>query len=73
MRKYNQANQNKLQYYGIDIGGFYQNWKNPMDLIFNYLEKVDSTFAATLIEQLAPYITVMTENAREKITEKVGD
>ena len=72
MRRYNQANQNKLQYYGLDIGGFYKNWKTPIDSIINYLEKVDHVFALKLTEQLAPFINVMTENARINYNDKLS-
>ena len=73
LRKYNQDHQNKMvHYYGIDIGGFYQNWKNPMDQICQYLEIVDPKFALTLTEQLEPFINVMTENARVNYNEKLS-
>ena len=72
MREYNQKHPNKLQYYGLDIGGFYQNWKNPMDQICNYLEKVDSEFAKMLKEKLSPFIKVMTENAAINYNEKLS-
>ena len=29
MCQYNQSHDNKLQYFGVHIGGFYQNWKIP--------------------------------------------
>ena len=35
MRHYNQFHDNKLQYFGVHIGGFSQNWKIPMDQIFH--------------------------------------
>ena len=71
MRGYNQKHHNKLQYYGLDIGGFYQNWKTPMDQICNYLERVDSEFAMMLKEKLSPFLSVMTENARINYNEKL--
>ena len=44
--------QNKLQYYGLDIGGFYQNWLNPMNQIFRYLLDlvVDTEYAKKLVK-----------------------
>jgi len=72
MRQYNQLHDNKLQYYGVDIGGFYQNWKIPMDEILHYLQLVDAEYARTLAEQLHPFLNVMTENAKLNYCEKLS-
>lgn len=72
MRRHNQKHGNRLQYFGLDIGGFYQNWKCPLDLVYGYLEKVDPGFARTLMANLAPFLSVMTENARVNYNEKLG-
>eukprot|EP00092_Neocalanus_flemingeri_P010380 GFUD01011187.1.p1 GENE.GFUD01011187.1~~GFUD01011187.1.p1 ORF type:complete len:474 (+),score=89.91 GFUD01011187.1:24-1424(+) len=72
MRNYNISNDNKLQYYGIDIGGFYQNWKRPMDQILRYLKLVDGKYAKELTEQLQPFLNILTENARINYSEKLS-
>ena len=33
MKNYNRDHDNILHYYGTDIGGFYQNWKRPLEAI----------------------------------------
>ena len=73
MRIYNQAHNNKLQYYGLDIGGFYQNWLNPMNQILRYLLDlvVDTEYANKLASKLEPFLAVMTENARINYNEKL--
>ena len=71
-RPHNQKHGNRLQYFGLDIGGFYQNWKCPLDLVYGYLEKVDPGFARALKANLAPFLSVMTENARLNYNEKLG-
>ena len=73
MRIYNQAHNNKLQYYGLDIGGFYQNWLNPMNQILRYLLDlvVDTEYANKLASELEPFLAVMTENARINYNEKL--
>ena len=72
MRRYNQEHGNRLQYFGLDIGGFYQNWKSPLDLVYAYLKGVDPEFARTLAEKMAPFLAVMTENAWVNYKEKLG-
>ena len=72
MREYNLVHGNRLQYYGLDIGGFYQNWKRPLDLVYGYLKEVDPEFTQSLKERLAPFLIVMTENARINYNEKLG-
>ena len=72
MRSYNQTHGNRLQYYGVDIGGFYQNWKRPLDQIVQYLDEVDAEYAKTLREQLQPFLSIMTENARLNYNDKLS-
>ena len=72
MRSYNQGHGNKLHYYGLDIGGFYENWKLPMDLVYAYLRSVDPKFGQTLQEKLAPFLNVMSVKARINYNEKLS-
>ena len=58
---------NKLHYYGIDIGGFYEDWKTPLQSqVINYLNKsdVDPEYAEELSVRWEPYFCVMSQNAR---------
>eukprot|EP00090_Calanus_glacialis_P038531 TRINITY_DN67215_c0_g1_i1.p1 TRINITY_DN67215_c0_g1~~TRINITY_DN67215_c0_g1_i1.p1 ORF type:complete len:443 (-),score=78.45 TRINITY_DN67215_c0_g1_i1:116-1444(-) len=72
MRQYNKTHDNTLQYFGLDIGGCYQNWKRPMERILQYLESVDAEYAKQLREQLKPYLDIMTEKARVNYNEKLS-
>jgi len=64
MRTYNTSNNNELSYYGIDIGGFYQNWKTPLEKIIGYLTKVDPKYGQYFFIQLTPYLHLLKEDAR---------
>jgi erythromycin esterase len=73
MREYNQTHDNVLRYYGADIGGFYKNWYPPMQRIFDYLQKVDPTYAKQLKKRLDPMLKVMgTKKARLNYQEKLS-
>merc|ERR1711892_1188540 len=61
-----------LQYYGLDIGGFYQNWRRPLEQIMHYLEGVDVEYAALLRGKLEPFMNMMTENARLNYSTKLS-
>ena len=46
-----------------DIGGFFQNWKTPLENILQYLEKVDIEYHATLFKQVHPFMDILANNA----------
>ena len=64
MKEYNASHDNVLAYYGIDIGGFYQDWKTPLTDILKYLESVDGKLAKSYEKQLEPWLDILSENAR---------
>mmetsp|Transcript_23953 Transcript_23953/g.31824 ORF Transcript_23953/g.31824 Transcript_23953/m.31824 type:complete len:289 (+) Transcript_23953:172-1038(+) len=64
MKHYNKQHEHKLHYYGLDIGGFYQNWQRPIEPILSYLQKVDPAYATSYSQQLKPYMEFMSTNAR---------
>ncbi|MCL6273174.1 erythromycin esterase family protein [Muricauda sp. 2012CJ35-5] len=66
MREYNRSHENELSYYGIDIGGFYHNWKTPLNNVLEYLETVDAPYATAQSERLEPWLEILSENARIK-------
>ena len=72
MRMYNRTHDNILQYYGTDIGGFYQNWKTPLETILQYLETVDTDYHATLFKQLNPFMGLLANNARLNYSEQLS-
>ena len=66
MKEYNESHANELSYYGIDIGGFYNDWKTPLNNVLDYLEGVDASYAATQRKRLGPWLEMLSENARVK-------
>ena len=72
MREYNASHGNVLQYFGTDIGGFYQNWKFPFENIFKYLKLVDVEYYEILNKKLEPFIELLAINARMNYSEKQG-
>lgn len=65
MRNYNKDNDAKLYYYGIDIGGFYQDWATPLDdRVINYLKIVDEPYSRSLTQMLDPVWRYMKSDAR---------
>ena len=71
MQEYNKLHGNVVHYYGSDIGGFYSDWKAPMDRIISYLVRVDAAFANILSDQFSPYSEVMSKNARVNYSERL--
>ncbi|BDS13441.1 erythromycin esterase family protein [Aureispira anguillae] len=61
LRKYNQSNANKVDYFGADIGGFYNDWNFPFQQIFSYLDSVDVAKARTLKKDMSFYLGHMTK------------
>ena len=72
MREYNASHGNVLQYFGTDIGGFYQNWKFPFENIFKYLKLVDVEYYEILNKKLEPFIELLAINARMNYSEKLS-
>ena len=68
MRNYNKDsgnNRSKLQYYGTDIGGFYENWVTPLqDRVIDYLKVVDEPYEQKLVQMLEPVFKYMKSDAR---------
>ena len=64
MREFNSSHGNVLNYYGVDIGGFYKDWKTPLEIILQYLKDVDAEYNARLLDQLEPYLEILSSNAR---------
>lgn len=71
MRDYNHDHDNILEYYGTDIGGFYENWKILLDDILQYLEKVDMDHHLTLCQRLHPFMDMLSSSARLNYSEKL--
>lgn len=62
LRDYNTKTTVPIDYYGLDIGGFYRDWEFPFEQIFDYLNQVDTVVGKQLkqsmsfyFEQLKPY------------------
>lgn len=74
IREYNIEHGNVLQYYGTDIGGFYQNWKRPLENIMTYLETVDDDleYVVDLKTKLDPYMELLATSARLNYSEKLS-
>lgn len=72
MKSYNATHDNRLHYYGVDIGGFYANWRRPLEQVIGYLHQVDKEYAVVLAGQLEPFLAVMTENARINYKERLS-
>ena len=72
MRDYNSSHDNRLQYYGTDIGGFYQNWKMPLEHILQYLKTVDVEHHTSLYEKLHPFMELLANNARLNYSEHLS-
>jgi len=72
MREYNQKNGDILHYYGTDIGGFYKNWKFPLENILAYLIMVDYEYYLKLSEELEHYMDVLKNTARINYSEKLS-
>ena len=64
MRDFNLNHSNRLNYYGVDIGGFYKDWRTPLEMILQYLNNVDPEYNEQLSKQLKPYMEVLSDNAR---------
>ncbi|MEP2651145.1 MAG: erythromycin esterase family protein, partial [Paraglaciecola sp.] len=71
MRSYNLANNSELEYFGIDIGGFYDNWERPLEKIIAYLELVDSDYSSKISAELSPLIKDLKKNARVNYINKL--
>merc|ERR1712038_977694 len=69
MRNYNFKNENVLQYYGTDIGGFYQDWTFPLRNILAYLIIVDHEYYLKLSEDLEPFMDILANSARLNYSE----
>jgi erythromycin esterase-like protein len=72
MREYNLRHGNVLHYYGTDIGGFYQNWKFPLENILEYLKTVDTEYYSYLSNRLDPFIEVLATSARLRYSEQLS-
>ena len=75
LRSYNLSqNENEVHYYGLDIGGFYSNWKRPIEeRVLQYLRQVvDPEYSQQLSIQLEPYLEAMRENARVNYSERLS-
>ncbi len=72
MREYNLSHDNELAYYGVDIGGFYKDWKTPLNNVLDYLKNVDSEYAEAQKKQLQPWLEILSENARVKYIEELS-
>lgn len=73
MKSYNASHNNELEYYGIDIGGFYKDWKSPMTKIITYLKQVDRAYGLEQELKWAPYLEILKENARKNYFNKLTE
>ncbi|MFT2091516.1 erythromycin esterase family protein [Paraglaciecola sp. 2405UD69-4] len=71
MRSYNLANHSELEYFGIDIGGFYDNWERPLEKIFEYLDLVDGGYSSKMRAELSPLLKDLKNNARVNYINKL--
>lgn len=72
MREYNSSHDNELAYYGIDIGGFYNDWKTPLTTVLNYLKSVDASYAEVQKRKLGPWLEMLSEKARVKYIDELS-
>ena len=71
--KINRQSSSLLHYYGVDIGGFYNDWKTPLNEILSYIKRnvftPDKAFRILkLVKQFQPFLDAMEENARLQYT-----
>ena len=69
LKEYNKDHGNSLEYYGVDIGGFYQDWVTPFNMIFKYIKSVDEDYCNELESKLQPFLEQMSTNARKNYAE----
>ena len=72
LRNYNSRGNNTVHYYGTDIGGFYYNWKLPLDMILKYLETVDLDYSVCLRDRLNPFMDFLSTDARLNYSENMS-
>ncbi len=70
LRQHNQNASTPVDYIGVDIGGFYQDWEFPFEQIFAYLDQVDAATAHTLQKKMAFYFDKMRPYAAYHYTTK---
>ena len=67
LREHNQQNKGDMvHYYGIDIAGFYRDWRPPFRQVLAYLEQVDPEYAAAVSAVVSPIIEIMGDDARPR-------
>lgn len=67
LRQHNLENPDMLvRYYGIDIAGFYRDWRPPFKQVTDYLDLVDPDYAASLKAIVLPIIKIMGDDARPR-------
>lgn len=71
LRTFNRTSSRKVDYFGADIGGFYNNWAIPFEQIFAYTDAVDAPIAKQLRKDMAFYWKFMTKWAAYHYTTKL--
>lgn len=67
LRKYNQDGPDvPVHYYGIDIAGFYRDWRPPFNQVMDYLDPLDPEFSAEIKQTVLPIIEIMGDDARPR-------
>jgi erythromycin esterase-like protein len=81
IREYNRRHdtfdeEQKVHYYGVDIGGFYQDWKTPLEDVLGYLQRYVFTAEKAFIimkltKRFAPFLDAMAKDARKHYTDQM--
>jgi erythromycin esterase len=67
LRQHNQRHRDApVRYYGVDIAGFYRDWRPPLRLVTDYLDRVDAAYSRTLKEKIAPLLEILGTDARKR-------
>lgn len=67
LREHNRQNDgDAVHYYGIDIAGFYRDWRPPFKQVTDYLEQVDPDYANAVQAIVLPIIEIMADDARPR-------
>ena len=68
--------EHEVHYYGVDIGGFYQNWKTPLKEVLGYLQRYVFTAKKAyvimeLTKRFEPILEAMAKDARKHYTDRM--
>lgn len=72
LKLYNESNNEKINIYGIDIAGEYNNWQNSLNSIYSYLNDVDLFYSNGIQNKLKKYTPLFKERVYANYYNKVS-